>query len=280
MKKVVASLFLVGALGLVVGCGGSKGDDDDDDIIVFPDANANQPDAPGGGPCNPVAQTGCAVGEKCALILDDPDSGAGHVGCVADGTQAVGAACTEPTVAGGADNCLAGGDCYRGTCNEICTTVNDQCADGTCVTFQDGNGNPIPIEICLPSCDLLAQDCVGEGTGCYLAGEPVCVGAGSANLGEPCAAANACMVGMVCVGSDMGGFFCRGFCGPWMDCFTKAGEVTSCACGATLACGPADICFAIGDGMGGAAHDTAGVCIPAADSDCNCTGTPICPPAS
>ena len=120
MKKV-ACLLLVGALGLF-GCGGGGGDDDD--IIVFPDAsNADAP--PVGGDCNPVAQTGCAVGEKCALILDQPDIGRGHVGCVPDGTQGIGDACTEATVAGGFDDCTSGGDCYRSTCVPICTTVND-----------------------------------------------------------------------------------------------------------------------------------------------------------
>ena len=118
------------------------------------------------------------------------------------------------------------------------------------------------------------------GVGCYLAGEPVCVGAGMADIGDACASANSCLPGQVCVGSDMGGFFCRGLCGPWMDCFDAEGLVTTCACGTTLACGPADICFAIGDGMGGAAHETAGVCIPAVDNDCDCTATPICQPVS
>ena len=106
--KRVACVFSVGALGLF-GCGGG-GDDDDDDIIVFPDANTDQPDAPPSGECNPVAQSGCAAGEKCALILDDVDTGAGHVGCIMDGTAAIGEACTDPVVVDTSDSCLAGGD--------------------------------------------------------------------------------------------------------------------------------------------------------------------------
>lgn len=236
------------------------------------------PDAAAGPPCNPISQTGCAVGEKCAFILDDPGAGAGHVGCVPDGTQGLGEACTDATVAGESDDCTIGSDCYRGVCHEICATVIG-CIEGTCTSFQDGNGNPIPIEICLPSCDLLLQDCAGDGEGCYLAGEPVCVGAGTAGIGEPCAAANGCEPGMVCVGSDMGGFFCRSFCGPWMNCFDGTGAVTSCGCGSCRACNANEVCFAIGDGMGGAASATAGVCLPDADADCDCNATPICPPA-
>lgn len=272
--------FAVAALFLAACFGGGGSSSDPDASNPFIDAGPDA-DIDAGGNCNPVSQTGCVASEKCALILDIPDIGRGHVGCVMDGTQAIGAACTEPTVAGGSDDCAAGGDCYRGTCMPICTTVNDQCADGSCVTFSDGGDPPIPvpIEICLPSCDLLAQDC-GEGQGCYLAGEAVCVGAGDGAVGETCMFANGCLPGMVCVGSDEGGFVCRSFCGPWMDCFTKAGEVASCACGATLVCGPADICFAIGDGAGGVADDTAGVCIPATESDCDCLADPICPPAS
>ncbi len=241
----------------------------------------SRPRATGPGACNAVAQTGCTVGEKCAFVLDDPDTGAGYVGCVVDGSQAIGDACTDASVAGGSDDCTAGGDCYRGVCHEICTTVNDQCAVGACVTFQDALGEPLPIEICLPPCDVLAQNCPGAGDGCYLAGgASVCVGAGVGQLGDSCTAANQCSPGMVCIGSTEGGFVCRDFCGPWMECFDAGGDPVSCACGSCRACGPAELCFAIGDGVGGVAHDIAGVCIPAADSDCDCTATPICPPAS
>jgi hypothetical protein len=169
---------------------------------------------------------------------------------------------------------------------EICTTVNDQCSDGSCVPFSDGAGNPLPINICLPNCNLLTQDCPTEGEGCYLAGNAVCVGAGTADLGETCMFANSCLPGMVCVGSDEGGFVCRKFCGPYLESFdADTGEVINCASQGTLPsieqCGATtnNICWGIGDGMGGSAHDTAGVCIPDAESDCDCQSTPICPPA-
>jgi hypothetical protein len=276
---------MIGALGLF-GCGGSSGDDDDDEI-VFPDADTTGgPDADVGDVCNPVSQTGCAAGEKCAFIIDDLDLGAGHVGCAPDGTQARGAECTEAAAVGGTDNCVRGNDCYRGTCMEICTTVNDQCSDGSCVPFSDGAGNPLPINICLPNCNLLTQDCPAEGEGCYLAGNAVCVGAGTADLGETCMFANSCLPGMVCVGSDEGGFVCRNFCGPWEETFDEtSGEVLQCASPGTFPsvkqCGTTtnNICFAIGDGMMGVAHDTAGVCIPDDAAECDCQATPICPPA-
>ncbi len=89
---------------------------------------------------------------------------------------------------------------------------------------------------------------------------------------------------MICVGSEMDGFFCRSLCGPWMDCFDGTGAVTSCGCGAILACGPNEVCLPFSaDGfptnvyVGGGVHETAGVCIDAVDWDCDCAASPICP---
>jgi hypothetical protein len=260
MKKV-ACLALVGALGLF-GCGGGGGDDDDDDIVFY-DAGGDpgDPDA-AGGECNPVSQSGCAAGEKCAFIVDQLDPLIGHIGCTADGTDAVGAACTEAAAVNTSDSCAKGGECYNGLCHEICSTVNDQCTDGVCQTFVDGSGNPLPTEICLFSCDPLLQDCTGEGEGCFIAREAVCVRAGSAVTGDPCQNANGCVKGNICLG-DPG--VCRLMCGTieemWADdgadppaltwptcCGNAAGDCAT----ATLACAtPNNMCWLIGDGSGG-----------------------------
>ncbi len=251
----------------------------DADVVVLVDADVIVlPDASPGGPCNPVSQTGCALGFKCAYILDDPGTGARHVGCAPDGTAAIGDACTEAIVAGETDSCAAGGDCYRGTCHDICTTISDDCVDGLCITFVDALGNPVEIQICLPNCDLLLQDCAGAGEGCYIASEPVCVGAGSVPTGDPCSFVNSCLPGSICIGSA-GDYRCRTFCGPWMGCFDLGtGTVTACGCGDTVACATDEICFPIGDGVGGVIDDIAGVCLPEADTDgCDCTADPICP---
>ncbi len=254
----------------------------DADVIVLVDADVVvTPDASPGGPCNPVSQTGCALGFKCAYILDDPGTGARHVGCAPDGTTAIGDACTDAVVAGETDSCAAGGDCYRDTCHEICTTVSDTCTDGTCVTFSDGMGGLAPIEICLADCDPLVQDCPA-GEGCYLVTTgAICVGAGTSAPDDPCFTANGCLPGNVCLGSSMGGYFCMPLCGPWMDCLDAMGNPTTCACGDVVACGPDEICFPIGDGTGGVLHDIAGVCVldSEAGGTCDCSGTPICEPA-
>jgi len=252
----------------------------DADVIVLPDAGVVvTPDASPGSSCNPVTQLGCAPGEKCAFILDSVDPTLGHVGCAPDGTADIGEACVDATVVGQTDDCLAGGDCYRGTCHDICTTVSDDCVDGLCVTFVDALGNPIDIEICLPSCDLLLQDCPGAGEGCYIAGEPVCVGAGTVPTGDPCSFANSCLPGNICIGSA-GDYRCRSVCGPWMDCLDAMGSPTTCACGDIVACGADEICFPIGDGLGGVVDDTAGVCIPDSEAGgtCDCSASPICAP--
>ncbi len=198
MKKV-ACLALVGTFALV-GCGGGSGDDDDD--IIFPaDAATGDPDGALPLDCNAVSQTGCQPGEKCGFVLDDPMSGLGHTGCAADGTAALGEACTGPANATESDTCASGGHCYQGFCQEICTTVSDTCADATsCVMFTN-----LDFDLCLPNCNPIAQDCPevsGNPQGCYLLPSgPVCAGVFmDAQPGEACTAANGCTPGAGCFG--------------------------------------------------------------------------------
>lgn len=255
--------------------------------------------------CNPVAQTGCAVGEKCASILDDPATGASYVGCVADGTQDIGAACTDPTVAGASDDCLAGGECYNGLCHELCSTALDNCTGtGVCVQFVDGGGNDLPTQICLFGCSPLIQDCVADSEACYLIGDGgACVvpsgGTGLA-IGSACMFANACVEGGICIG-PAGSGVCRLMCGPVMDTWTEVdGTLTTpncCGSNCTIckACTFSnEICGLIGDGMGGLASETVGFCTTDEDMSsatyvCDCDNAPasdicvmtgIAPPAT
>jgi hypothetical protein len=90
-------------------------------------------ECPVGANCNPISQTGCADGQKCAYILCEPGSYYVYrVGCSADGDAGVGAACTEPTVANETDECASGGHCYEGVCRAVCTTLNPRCETPQC----------------------------------------------------------------------------------------------------------------------------------------------------
>jgi len=233
--------------------------------------------------CNPVSQTGCGVGEKCAWVVDQLDPEIGHLDCAPAGTVSIGSACTEPTAPGGTDDCEAGGHCYNGYCHELCTTVNDQCGDGACQGFLDDMGHPLPYEICLFGCNPLLQNCAADNEGCYVARGAVCVvSIGTAGAGEPCQYVNACAPGLICMGYPG---VCRPFCGPLKDCWEMSGDPpswttpTECGCGACAACGADEICWPIGDSTGGVVSEFFGICIEdtALDS-CSCGGDPICPP--
>jgi hypothetical protein len=267
---------MIGALGLF-GCGGGSGDDDDD--IVFVDAGPDSgSDIDAGGLCNAVSQTGCPDGQRCTFIIDDVDSGSGHIGCADDGTQAIGDTCTRSEEVGVADDCAKGGYCYNGTCRDICTTLNDTC-EGQCGDFVDGNGNPLPIEWCLLACDPLAAPgetgaCAADNEGCYLSnGDGVCLRYVNEFLpGEACTYTNDCAPGGQCFG-PAGAGTCRQLCGTIDEQWgvDKEGLLTwpkccgsNCTGGITptLACGPGvnQVCWLVSDGTDTGVANT-GICL-------------------
>lgn len=101
------------------------------------------------------------------------------------------------------DDCSAGLHCLAGRCRRICEEP-EQCAGGTCVPFF-----ALDYDLCLPTCDALAQDCPdsadGERQGCYLmhsgaACLPVAGDGGQGNLpGFACSHLNDCARGAGCV---------------------------------------------------------------------------------
>lgn len=110
--------------------------------------------------CNPLTQTGCATGEKCAWIND---GGNGRTGCTPAGTIAVGCACSTG-VAGttGYDDCVGGSQCVGGTCRAICDHLGGapMCGTGfSCGTFSDVfvSGATNTAGVCNTSCDPLTQ---------------------------------------------------------------------------------------------------------------------------
>jgi hypothetical protein len=190
MKKIAfAALFMGVASGGLLACGG----DDDGDGIIFVDS------APVDDACNPVTQDGCADGEKCSWLVVQEDPFLGRTDCVPDGTEAVGAACTEGTPGEdtGFDNCAAGGLCLGEVCRSICNIDPDTCGEGFACSSYTQTFSDDPAEntgVCDPTCDPVAQDCEDETQGCYLQlfnGKATCArvaaGAEEAAQGDQCA---------------------------------------------------------------------------------------------
>jgi hypothetical protein len=91
------------------------------DLAPAPDAAPPATDAAPAIPCDWLAQTGCPVGQKCAVTAS------GERLCVASGTQPVGATCAP---VGASDNCVAGALCVSraggsGICRRSCVTDGD-----------------------------------------------------------------------------------------------------------------------------------------------------------
>lgn len=123
------------------------GDDDDDD--------AADGDSGSSGVCDPVAQIGCAAGEKCTAIL----SGGGLTyACVAEaGGLDPDAPCTA-SPADGIDGCPAGTACLEdeagaGLCAALCGTDGD-CDQGQCTLARETN-----IPYCADDCSPFESTC-------------------------------------------------------------------------------------------------------------------------
>lgn len=227
MKKLALGTLLLS--GLLAACGGG-----DDDVPVVIDATVNGDggggndgstpiDAPVTPPaCNPLGapgNQGCDPGQKCTWISvqTDPED-LGKLGCVADGTVALGGACTSgPTgETTGFDNCQSGLICVAGACADVCGfdgSAAAMCAAGFNCTRYDGlyaNGDDDPVAgACNPGCNPVTQTrstdnmpC-GTGMGCYLLTsqtETVAVCAGDGDIGHNVditgtAFANSCVPG-------------------------------------------------------------------------------------
>jgi len=121
--------------------------------------------------CNPVAQTGCAAGEKCTWIVDLDSTptmvSAGHIGCAAAGSTADGASCDDAAaVSGGVDSCAAGALCVASSCKPICDPQlvggvdRGACpTDSACSTYGDlfSSSGTAVAGVCEPTCDPLTQ---------------------------------------------------------------------------------------------------------------------------
>jgi hypothetical protein len=117
----------------------------------------------GGGTvaCNPVAQTGCPTGQRCAWIFLSGTTG--HNACLPDGSVNLGGACAigpfgETT---GFDNCKRGTSCISGECKTICSTTPDSCPNSyACSRYVDSPfdlDGTLGIGFCDSTCNPLTQ---------------------------------------------------------------------------------------------------------------------------
>jgi len=163
--------------------------------------------------CDVWAQD-CPTGEKCAPWINDGGVGWNSLHCVPveEAADQPGDECTaDGGGASGIDSCAGGSMCWNvdeegnGTCVAFCegSEENPTCSDtaATCVIANDG-----VLNVCLPICDPLLQDCDGS-QACYPVGDAFACGpdvSGELGLfGDPCEAINVCDAGMFCAAPQL-----------------------------------------------------------------------------
>ena len=176
------------------------------------------------GPCDPWQQD-CPDGSKCVPVAENGNFNTSR--CVPiGGDQAPGESCVYGGPSEGTDDCDATGYCWNsvevdgvlvGECLAFCTGTVDtpMCPEGSfCSVSAEGS-----VNLCLPICDPLAQDC-DEGFGCYWANfEFTCIVTGGPGLGtgDACGYINDCSAGGLCVDASlipdcMGASCCTDWC--------------------------------------------------------------------
>lgn len=206
MRKLVVLVVSL-SLGSLTACGGGDG----------------ATDPIGNLPCDPLANTGCADGEKCSILVEAIEPAImSRTACVPDGAVAVGDACTSAFAnpgqladGQGFDDCAGGGLCLNGLCTEICQLEIaadpaddiDTCPAGQKVCglfsgiFQDAES--IDLGGCAPLCDLFDAESCGEREACYLSlvnGAATCsTNTVGGAIGQTCSGLNSCGEGLGCV---------------------------------------------------------------------------------
>ena len=177
--------------------------------------------------CDPFHQD-CPYGQKCFAYDEDGDGALDDAYCAALVGDAVeGESCVVDQRGHACfDSCARGLRCWHvdpesgeGTCAALCEGDLEapSCADvdDGCLLLDDG-----PLNVCVPRCDPLAQDCeAGE----QCVGAPagpgwICVpsaSSGMAPVGTPCASIDGCEPGLTCVDVER---FPAPDCGPSPGC--------------------------------------------------------------
>lgn len=218
-QKVGTRALLVGCLALwSVGCSCSDDDDpmtmtdagvdsgDDSAIAVDPAQQCVATDA-----CGILNGSACAEDQQCRIFQEEGEDVT--VACRQAGTKAQSESCTMDF------DCGPGLVCYNEMCLQYCCYDPSDAdshmvcpADAFCLVNYTSGGEEntaSPYGVCVPQtgCDLVMQDCQGEGVGCYLltrgsqaSGYCLETSSPAAGVGEACSANNDCAPGHLCVG--------------------------------------------------------------------------------
>ncbi len=189
---------------------GSESDEDEDEgdgeSFIVMDTDGDEP-----APQCDVWTQDCPTGEKCSAYIEGGGNAWNSTKCVDvyDNPSTVGSPCTAEG-ASGVDDCDYGSMCWGvdeegvGYCVALCTGNADNFIcddpDTSCVIVNGG-----VLNLCLPECNPLIQDCQADGESCYPApagfacAPDVSLGAGS---GETCSGLNTCTGGTFCTEAD------------------------------------------------------------------------------
>ncbi len=157
--------------------------------------------------CDVFAQD-CPEGQKCAPWADDGSNAWNAVKCVeVTGTDKPGDECTVSGLLTGMDSCIEGAICWNsndegvGTCLALCTGSPEapMCPNKTLCSIS-GSG---VLNLCLPTCDPLLQDCDDPADLCIPNGDSfTCVldaGGEQGQANDPCEFVNVCDPGLMCL---------------------------------------------------------------------------------
>lgn len=195
----------------------------DDPFIMMPDGQGPVVD------CSTYDED-CDDGQKCMPWADDGGSSWNALKCVdVTGEGVHGDPCmVEGSGVSGNDDCAL---------HNMCWDVDPETNMGNCISFCDGTpenascdepntvcviANEGVLNICLPSCKPLIQDCP-EGQGCYPINNsytcaPTSVPDDTGIEGDPCEFVNACQKGFACINAEqvpncnMSSSCCSPFC--------------------------------------------------------------------
>lgn len=190
-------------------------------------SNTAAPTTTGNPPyeCDPWAQD-CPEGQKCAAYSSTGSSSWDGTTCVdVTGTDEPGEKCQVPGDVSGIDSCIKGAMCWGnnddgiGTCVALCIGSPEApvCATHSICTISG------VLNLCLPSCNPLLQDCLDPALVCY-AGDSTgfhCAPDASGATGQtndPCEALNGCDEGFTCEDALIVGAGCTEgpyCCTPW-----------------------------------------------------------------
>ena len=173
----------------------------------------------------------CPRGQKCTAWASDGGGAWNATKCVdVTGDQVPGDECTaEGGGLTGIDDCEKDAMCWEvdkdtnmGTCVALCTGTPDApvCAPGfACAIANDG-----VLNLCLPTCDPLLQDCPGDDLCIPLNNGFICVLDPPGDMGktnDPCEFQNACDKGFACSPTATASSACMqgttGCCQPFCD---------------------------------------------------------------